>query len=219
MVVTTTVEERTPPMRDSYRQLLKVPLSVVPQAEEEAIIEVPEAPSPGETAKGLKNLLQVPLTVLPEGPDAMKSSETIRQESASALNEKLPDETTRIRQIAGNIRKWFKHSVDQEESVDSVVVDVSDDEAASASAPSRPVTIWQLLMQKQKLMLNMAPSFAIPTEEDILERFFVVDLYSRRIFPSLFFIFMSIYWILFNYYIGDEFPEEKQSPSDGLIVT
>lgn len=84
-------------------------------------------------------------------------------------------------------------------------------------AQKHTVTVWQLLIKKKYLMKHMTPTFELPGEEDLLDRFSVIDLYSRRIFPSFFFILFTIYWVLFNYYITDEFPHEPRIPSDGLV--
>ena len=84
--------------------------------------------------------------------------------------------------------------------------------------PPPPVTIFQLLCRKKYLIRTLTPFNPIPSEEDVLDRFSVIDLWARRLFPTTFFILFTIYWILFNYYITDEFPHEDKEPSDGLVV-
>jgi len=80
------------------------------------------------------------------------------------------------------------------------------------------ITIWQLLVRKKYLMRNIHPDMELPLEEDLLDRFSIIDYYSRRIFPTFFTIIFTIYWILFNYYISDRFPSEVYtSPPNGLI--
>lgn len=96
------------------------------------------------------------------------------------------------------------------------------EDAAAPPPPPPPIkqtiTVWQLLARKKYLMKRMTATSELPLEEDLLDRFSIIDLYSRRIFPTLFFILFSIYWILFNYYITDEFPSEKtEEITDGLV--
>lgn len=79
------------------------------------------------------------------------------------------------------------------------------------------ITVWQLLVRKKYLMKHMRSDFELPIEEELIDRFAIIDFYARRIFPSLFFILFTIYWVLFNYYITDEFPSEGKEPSDGLV--
>uniref|UniRef100_A0A6A7G5N9 Gamma-aminobutyric acid receptor subunit alpha-6 n=1 Tax=Hirondellea gigas TaxID=1518452 RepID=A0A6A7G5N9_9CRUS len=92
-----------------------------------------------------------------------------------------------------------------------------DEDPPPPPAKRHTVTIWQLLIRKRYLMRKMTPDFELPNEEDLLDRFNIIDIYARRIFPTFFFAIFSIYWILFNYYISDEFPHEPRIPSDGLV--
>lgn len=261
MIVTTKIEEGKPVVKETLRQMLKMPLSAVPLADEEAIIDVPEEPPLGDTKEGYKSLMKVPLTVLPHSSDVLEELEFKEEEEEepptfgdSRRKVTLTRVTSSIIDImkAGITRQHHhppesgttedrygasssfrskefsdkgetKHrsgSKVEKEKVPSIIVNVSEEEEEpEPPPPPKHVTIWQLLMQKQKLMVNMTPAFIIPAEEEILDKFSIVDLYSRRIFPSLFFFFTSLYWILFNYYITDEFPNEKKAPTDGLIVT
>ncbi|XP_047737312.1 uncharacterized protein LOC108673826 isoform X2 [Hyalella azteca] len=97
------------------------------------------------------------------------------------------------------------------------VIKIESDPPPPPPPVKQTITVWQLLVRKKMLMKNMTPACELPCEEDLLDRFSVIDLYSRRIFPTLFFILFSIYWILFNYYITDEFPGEKMEAPDGLV--
>ncbi|XP_045584121.1 gamma-aminobutyric acid receptor subunit alpha-6 isoform X2 [Procambarus clarkii] len=121
----------------------------------------------------------------------------------------------------GSIFKFKKESSEQktqdsESDLTVIKVDIqSEDESPS---PPPPFTVWQILTKKRKLMSEMSPGNTVPSEEDLLDRFSIIDLYARRFFPSTFFILFTIYWVLFNYYITDEFPEEDRLPSDGLVV-
>lgn len=98
-----------------------------------------------------------------------------------------------------------------------VKVEGAGDQPPPPPAQKHTVTVWQLLIKKKYLMKHMTPTSELPGEEDLLDRFSIIDLYSRRIFPSFFFILFTIYWVLFNYYITDEFPHEPRIPSDGLV--
>lgn len=97
---------------------------------------------------------------------------------------------------------------DSESDLTVIKVDIQSEDEETPPLPP-PFTVWQILTRKRKLMSEMTVSNTIPTEEDLLDRFSVIDIYARRLFPSSFFILFTIYWILFNYYITDEFPHEK----------
>ncbi|XP_042217620.1 gamma-aminobutyric acid receptor subunit alpha-6-like isoform X2 [Homarus americanus] len=110
-------------------------------------------------------------------------------------------------------------SQDSESDLTVIKVDIqSEDEQLSPPPP--PFTVWQILTKKKKLMSEMTIRNTVPTEEDLLDRFSIIDLYARRFFPTTFFILFITYWVLFNYYITDEFPEEADArvPSDGLVL-
>ncbi|KAK3860186.1 hypothetical protein Pcinc_033749 [Petrolisthes cinctipes] len=119
----------------------------------------------------------------------------------------------------GSLFKFKKDSKTKKESLGStkdsesdltvIKVDIQSEDEETPPMPP-PFTVWQILTRKRKLMSEMTVSNTIPTEEDLLDRFSVIDLYARRLFPSSFFILFTIYWILFNYYITDEFPHEKK---------
>ncbi|XP_069952401.1 gamma-aminobutyric acid receptor subunit alpha-6-like isoform X3 [Cherax quadricarinatus] len=121
-----------------------------------------------------------------------------------------------IFKFAKDSKEKREKSQDSESDLTVIKVDIqSEDEPPT---PPPPFTVWQILTQKRKLMTEMSPSNIVPTEEDLLDRFSIIDLYARRFFPTTFFILFTIYWILFNYYITDEFPEETRVPTDGLVV-
>ncbi|XP_066952706.1 gamma-aminobutyric acid receptor subunit alpha-6-like isoform X3 [Macrobrachium rosenbergii] len=118
-----------------------------------------------------------------------------------------------------NKKDKMKRERSQDSESDSTVIKVDiqpDDEQPPPPPP--PFTVWQMLTRKRKIMSEMTPSNTVLSEEDVLERFSIIDLYARRIFPTAFFILFTIYWVMFNYYITDEFPHESKVPSDGLIV-
>ena len=103
---------------------------------------------------------------------------------------------------------------------EGAVIKVDGDDEPPPPPPKKPedITIWQLLLRKEYLMKSMTADFELPNEEDLLDRFSIIDLYSRRVFPSFFFLLFTIYWVLFNYYIADEFEkEETRVVSDGLV--
>lgn len=102
-------------------------------------------------------------------------------------------------------------SQDSESDLTVIKVEIqSEDEDTTALQPPKPpYTIWQMLMRRKKLISEMSLANNVPSEEDVLERFSIIDLYARRLFPSSFFILFTIYWVLFNYYITDEFPHEE----------
>ena len=102
---------------------------------------------------------------------------------------------------------------------EGTIIKVEGEEPPPPPPPAKKhiITIWQLLARKKYLMKHMTADFELPNEEDLLDRFSVIDLYARRIFPSFFFILFTIYWVLFNYYITDEFPHKPRIPSDGLV--
>lgn len=52
----------------------------------------------------------------------------------------------------------------------------------------------------------------LPREEDLTEhkeKFSRIDVESRKIFPFLFAVFISVYWFLYMYYITDEFTQHS----------
>ncbi|XP_045104816.1 gamma-aminobutyric acid receptor subunit alpha-6-like isoform X2 [Portunus trituberculatus] len=108
-------------------------------------------------------------------------------------------------------------SQDSESDLTVIKVEIQseDEDTTALPPPPPPYTIWQILMRKKKLISEMSLTNNIPTEEDILERFSIIDLYARRLFPTSFFILFTIYWVLFNYYITDEFPHEDV-PTESL---
>ncbi|XP_076042745.1 uncharacterized protein LOC143026366 isoform X2 [Oratosquilla oratoria] len=95
-----------------------------------------------------------------------------------------------------------------------IKVDLDTDEE---SPPPPPYTVWQILTSKSRLMAEMSPRNTIPSEDDLLERFSIIDLYARRIFPATFFFLFTTYWILFNYYITDEFPTDHKENKHGFV--
>lgn len=113
----------------------------------------------------------------------------------------------------------LKRDKSQESESDLTVIKVEiqseDEDTTGLQPPPPPYTIWQMLMRKKKLISEMSLANNIPTEEDVLDRFSIIDLYARRLFPSSFFILFTIYWVLFNYYITDEFPHED-GPKESL---
>ncbi|XP_063865425.1 gamma-aminobutyric acid receptor subunit alpha-4-like isoform X2 [Scylla paramamosain] len=113
------------------------------------------------------------------------------------------------------LRKDKSQDSESDLTVIKVEIQSEDEDTAALPPPPPPYTIWQILMRKKKLISEMSLTNNIPTEEDILERFSIIDLYARRLFPTSFFILFTIYWVLFNYYITDEFPHEDV-PTESL---
>lgn len=247
LVVTTSVEEGKPMLKENLLQFMKIPLTVLPLAEKAA--STPEEPRPGDTKEGLKNLMTMSLTAVPDSSKVLKkekeeevflpriSSDTKKEYpilTTLPLDSTKRDDQTPQKENKPPLSPLLKSKVKRKKATKnnekdkaeifppppppSIVVDVSEDNE-SPQPPPKKVTIFELLLQKKKLIKNMAPSFVFPSEEDISDQFSIIDLYSRRIFPSLFFFSTSIYWILFNYYITDDFPDDGIRPSDGLIVT
>ena len=110
-------------------------------------------------------------------------------------------------------------SQDSESDLTVIKVEIQseDEDTTALQPPVPPYSIWQILLRRKKLVSEMSLNNNIPTEEDILERFSIIDLYARRLFPSSFFILFTIYWVLFNYYITDEFPHEE-APTESLAL-
>ena len=93
-----------------------------------------------------------------------------------------------------------------------------DDDDEDKGPPKLEITPWRLIAMKKFLKANLKEDTELPSEEDLLDKFNMIDIYSRIIFPSFFWVLFTIYWVLFNYYIEDEFPGTKKPPSDGLVI-
>ena len=57
------------------------------------------------------------------------------------------------------------------------------------------------------------------TEKDLQDRFSVVDIYARMVFPVLFGALNAVYWVLYLYYITDELETDTlrlRTPADAV---
>ena len=239
MQVTTTVNTDAG-VEGSLRQTLSVPLSMVPRG-------VPEddTSSEGATASGLKEALSTPLVAFPESIIPKEEKQIVEVPSIGELevgvvpSVQLPPE-----EIEKPIQKDTPSDSDRAQASGATTADAFDSkstvtidsgsgkvidpidpnetivevEMAEEETPPPPVTIFQLLCRKRYLFETITPLNQVPSEEDILDRFSIIDLWARRLFPSTFFILFIVYWVLFNYYITDEFPHVEKEPSDGLVV-
>ncbi|XP_037805179.1 gamma-aminobutyric acid receptor subunit alpha-1-like isoform X2 [Penaeus monodon] len=213
--------------KSPLKEALKLPLSVVPGSLE-AVREGGEGDSdglrarnvsaakregedPDSGAEGDRSVVSAEADAAPAvrpGEGWVSASDSCSVSSKSSL--------FRLRKDASAAAK--KERLDSESDLTVIKVDIQADEEEEEPPPPRPYTVWQILTWKRKLMAEMSPANVIPSEEDVLDRFSVIDLYARRIFPTAFFILFTVYWVMFNYYITDEFPHETKEPSDGLVV-
>ena len=57
------------------------------------------------------------------------------------------------------------------------------------------------------------------TEKDLQDRFSVVDIYARMVFPVMFGALNAVYWVLYLYYITDELETDAfrlKAPADAV---
>lgn len=227
------IDEEEPEVdtRASLREALKLPLAVVP----ESLVAVEKArereglrsrgvitpPGLGREARGVTT-----------PPGLRREAEEDSGGEVSGIDTSVVSgevdpvlacgsDTGSITSKASILKKDSKlkrdRSQDSESDLTVIKVDIqSEDEQPPPPPP--PFTVWQILTRKRRIMSEMSPANTVPTEEDLLDRFSIIDIYARRIFPTTFFILFTVYWILFNYYITDEFPDEDRVPTDGLVV-
>lgn len=208
--------------KSPLKEALKLPLSVVPGSLE-AVKEGGEGEGDGLRARNVaaaKREGEDPDSGA-EGDRSVVSAEAGRPgegwvSASDSGSVSSKSSLFRLRKDASAAAK--KERLDSESDLTVIKVDIQADEEEEAPPPPRPYTVWQILTWKRKLMAEMSPANVIPSEEDVLDRFSVIDLYARRIFPTAFFILFTVYWVMFNYYITDEFPHETKEPSDGLVV-
>lgn len=227
-------EAGTPDRQATLKEALRLPLALVPETidamkklEEEGAAKKEEkevkeevvrlrsaAASPvrqeGEEDSGSGG---VDTSVVSGEVDPMLGSGRLSRESVLPLSRSDSGSIT----SKGSFFKFKKDSKlkkdkSQESESDLTVIKVEiqseDEDTTALPPPPPPYTIWQMLMRKKKLISEMSLANNIPSEEDVLDRFSIIDLYARRLFPTSFFILFTIYWVLFNYYITDEFPHE-----------
>lgn len=216
--------------KSPLKEALKLPLSVVPGSLE-VVRQSAEGDGDGLRARGVSKREADDPDSGAEGDRSVVSAEADTAAVAAAAGGRLAEgwvsasdsgsvssksSLFRLRKDAPAAAK--KERLDSESDLTVIKVDIQADEEEEEPPPPRPYTVWQILTWKRKLMAEMSPANVIPSEEDVLDRFSVIDLYARRIFPSAFFILFTVYWVMFNYYITDEFPHESKEPSDGLVV-
>ena len=209
-----------PAYKDSLYQLLKVALSFVPPAHDMALIN-PDEPDPGDMRGAYKDFLKFAMVVLP-------STETLlddpRPQPRTNGGEKRPPERrppllaqpsllSPPASSAGPSEPRYKDG--KRSRAPSIAILVEED--SEPPEPPKPVKIWQMILQRGKLISSMTPTVVLPPDEDVLYEFSRVDYYARRIFPTTFTIGITLYWYLYTYYITDEGPPRKE-PSDGLII-
>ncbi|XP_050700490.1 gamma-aminobutyric acid receptor subunit alpha-6-like isoform X3 [Eriocheir sinensis] len=224
-------EAGTPDRQATLKEALRLPLALVPETlgamkkmemegaakkeEKEEVVRLRSAAvSPvrqeGEEDSGSGG---VDTSVVSGEIDPMLGSGRVSREGVLPLSRSDSGSIT----SKGSLFKFKKDSkLKKDKSQDSesdltvikVEIQSEDEDTTALQPPPPPYTIWQMLMRKKKLISEMSLANNIPSEEDVLDRFSIIDLYARRLFPSSFFILFTIYWVLFNYYITDEFPHE-----------
>ena len=203
-------------------KLLPHPPDRTPSSESSSVATT----SPSQTQSGALSDQQTPqmsprLSPLTSPPGAQATpGQDSTVESATSSAASKPSGSAPEQGAEGATGSSSKDSSAGGKKSDSAVVRVdSDDEPPPPPPPppKRDVTVWQLLIKKRYLMKHMTSNFELPSEEDLLDRFQLIDIYSRRIFPTLFFVLFTIYWVLFNYYIEDKFETPEKEIVDGLI--
>ncbi|CAL4124288.1 unnamed protein product, partial [Meganyctiphanes norvegica] len=233
MLVTTTITEEDINVHGSLKDALKIPLTVVPlsiptidEGEDETVVS-----AQAEVDAGLREALRLQLSVVPESVDAVQeedkspsSEEDKQKDGDEGAKDKDGTGGSAITEVGTDPAAGSEDgALDQtggtsDLTVISVDLEEEEDEESEPPPPPPPFTVWQILTRKRHIMKHMTLANSVPTEDELLDSFSIIDVWARRLFPSSFFILFTTYWIMFNYYITDEFPNEGKQPADGLIV-